>query len=344
MHKITVIRGDGVGPEISESTIRVIEATGVNIDWDFAVIGREAEKEYGDPLPAETLLKIRQTGVVLKSPVYIEKMGSKVVIKHDDRSQRIYSNVNTALRIELGAFVNVRPVRAFEGVRAHAPRFDVAVIRELTEDIYCGYEHNVGDDAAEAIKITTRKASERAARFAFDYAKKHRRRRISVIHKANVLQLTDGLFLRTAQAVAKEYPGILCDDAMVDSCVYQLACQPEGWDVLLMQNQYGDIISDLCAGLVGSFGLAPGANFGDQVAIFEAAHGAAPDLAGQNKVNPVALILSGAMMLDHLGESTAAERIRQAVSIVIREGRTITPDLGGNAKTTAMTNVIIDYL
>ncbi len=344
MHKITVIRGDGVGPEISESTIRVIEATGVNIEWDFAVIGREAEKEYGDPLPAETLLKIRQTGVVLKSPVYIEKMGSKVVIKHDDRSQRIYSNVNTALRIELGAFVNVRPVRAFEGVRAHAPRFDVAVIRELTEDIYCGYEHNVGDDAAEAIKITTRKASERAARFAFDYAKKHRRRRISVIHKANVLQLTDGLFLRTAQAVAKEYPGILCDDAMVDSCVYQLACQPEGWDVLLMQNQYGDIISDLCAGLVGSFGLAPGANFGDQVAIFEAAHGAAPDLAGQNKVNPVALILSGAMMLDHLGESTAAERIRQAVSIVIREGRTITPDLGGNAKTTAMTNVIIDYL
>lgn len=344
MHKITVIRGDGVGPEISESTIRVIEATGVNIEWDFAVIGREAEKEYGDPLPAETLSKIRQTGVVLKSPVYIEKMGSKVVIKHDDRSQRIYSNVNTALRIELGAFVNVRPVRAFEGVRAHAPRFDVAVIRELTEDIYCGYEHNVGDDAAEAIKITTRKASERAARFAFEYAKKNRRRRISVIHKANVLQLTDGLFLRTAQAVAKEYPGILCDDAMVDSCVYQLACQPEGWDVMLMQNQYGDIISDLCAGLVGSFGLAPGANFGDQVAIFEAAHGAAPDLAGQNKVNPVALILSGAMMLDHLGESTAAERIRQAVSIVIREGRTITPDLGGNAKTTAMTNVIIDYL
>ncbi len=344
MHKVTVIRGDGVGPEISESTIRVIEATGVAIDWDFVVIGREAESEFGDPLPPENLAKIRQTGVVLKSPVFIEKMGSKVVIEHDDHTQRVYSNVNTALRVELGAYVNVRPVRAFEGVRAHAPRFDAVVIRELTEDIYSGYEHNVGDDAAEAIKITTRKASERAARFAFDYAQKHRRRRISVIHKANVLQLTDGLFLKTAREVAREYPGILCDDAMVDSCAYQLACQPEGWDILLMQNQYGDIISDLCAGLIGSFGLAPGANFGDRVSIFEAAHGAAPDLAGQNKVNPVALILSGAMMLDHLGESSAAERIRQAVSIVIREGRTITPDLGGNAKTSAMTNVIIDYL
>jgi len=344
MYKVSVIRGDGVGPEISEATIRVIEATGVRIEWDHVLIGREAEREYGDPLPVETLARIRETGLVLKSPIYIEKMGSKVVVEHDNSSPRIYSNVNTALRVELGTYVNVRPVRAFEGVRAHAPRFDAVVIRELTEDIYAGYEHNVGDDAAEAIKITTRKASERAARFAFEYARKHRRRRVSVIHKANVLQLTDGLFLRTTRDVAAEYPGILCDDAMVDSCAYQLACQPEGWDILLMQNQYGDIISDLCAGLIGSFGLAPGASFGDDVAIFEAAHGAAPDLAGLNKVNPSALILSGAMMLDHLGETAAAERIRQAVSIAIREGRTITPDLGGNAKTSAMTNVIIDYL
>jgi isocitrate dehydrogenase (NAD+) len=344
MHKITVICGDGIGPEISEATIRVIEATGVRCQWDHALIGRRAEAEYGDPLPAETLVKIRESGVVLKSPVFIEKMGSKVVIEHDDHTPRIYSNVNSALRLELGTYVNVRPVRAFEGVRAHAPKLDVVVIRELTEDIYSGYEHSIGEDAAEAIKITTRKASERAARFAFEYAGRNWRKRVSVIHKANVLQLTDGLFLRAAQDVARDYPGIKCDDAMIDSCVYQLACQPEGWDVLLMPNQYGDIISDLCAGLVGSFGLAPGANFGDGVAIFEAAHGAAPDLAGQNKVNPTALILSGAMMLDHLGETEAAHRIRDAVRTVIREGRNVTPDLGGSAKTTAMTNVIIDHL
>ncbi|MGH9848118.1 MAG: isocitrate/isopropylmalate dehydrogenase family protein, partial [Blastocatellia bacterium] len=256
----------------------------------------------------------------------------------------IYSNVNTALRLELGAFVNVRPVRNFEGVKAHTHKLDVVVIRELTEDIYSGYEHSIGEDAAEAVKITTRAASLRAARFAFDYAHRHWRRRVSVIHKANVLQLTDGLFLRSAREVAAEFPKIKCDDAMVDSCAYQLACQPESWDVLLMPNQYGDIISDLCAGLAGSFGLAPGANFGEQVAIFEAAHGAAPDLAGQNKVNPVALILSGAMMLTHLGELEAAQRIRDAVRAVIQEGRILTPDLGGTAKTSAMTNVIIDHL
>ncbi len=344
MHKITVIRGDGVGPEINDATIRVIEATGVKCQWDFATIGRTAEARYGDPLPAETLAMIRETGVALKGPAIIEKMGSKVIIAHDDHTQRIYSNVNSALRLELGAYVNVRPVRVFEGVRSHASKLNVVVIRELTEDIYSGYEHSIGEDAAEAIKITTRKASERAARFAFEYAKRHWRKRVSIIHKANVLQLTDGLFLRSAQNVARDYPTIKCDDALIDSCVYQLACRPEGWDVLLMPNQYGDIVSDLCAGLVGSFGLAPGASFGDGVAIFEAAHGAAPDLAGQNKVNPTALILSGAMMLDHLGEIEAAQRICDAVRTVIKEARIVTPDLGGSAKTTAMTNVIIDHL
>jgi isocitrate dehydrogenase (NAD+) len=344
MHKITVIRGDGIGPEISDAAIRVMEATGIGCQFESALVGKAAEAEFGMPLPPETLAKIRGSGVVLKSPVIIEMMGHKVVITHDDHTQRIYSNVNTALRLELGAFVNVRPVRAFEGVRAHAPMLDVVVIRELTEDIYSGYEHRVGDDAAEAIKITTRQASERVARFAFEYAVRHRRKRLSVIHKASVLQLTDGLFLRTASEVAHDYPKIKCDDAMIDSCVYHLASQPEGWDVLLMPNQYGDIISDLCAGLVGSFGLAPGACFGDGVAIFEAAHGAAPDLAGQNRVNPVALILSGAMMFDYLGEAEAAQRIRDAVRTVIKEGRTVTPDLGGSAKTSAMTNVIIDHL
>jgi isocitrate dehydrogenase (NAD+) len=344
MHKITVIRGDGVGPEVCEATMRVIEATGVRCEWELALVGREAEKAAGSPLPAETLAKVRASGVALKGPVIIEKMGNKVIVEREDGSQRLYSNVNSALRLELGAFVNVRPVRNFEGVKSHTHKLDVVVIREITEDIYSGYEHAIGEDAAQAIKITTRRASIRAARFAFEYAHRHWRRRVSVIHKANVLQLTDGLFLRAAREIAAEFPQIKCDDAMVDACVYRLACRPESWDVLLMPNQYGDIISDLCAGLAGSFGLAPGANFGDHVAIFEAAHGAATDLAGQNKVNPVALILSGAMMLAHLGELEAAQRIRDAVRTVIQQGRILTPDLGGTAKTTAMTNVIIDHL
>jgi isocitrate dehydrogenase (NAD+) len=344
MHKITVIRGDGVGPEISDAAIRVIEATGVKCEWDYGLIGQAAEIACGRPLPDETLAKIRASGVVLKSPVFIEKMGSKIVVSHQDQSQRIYSDVNTALRLELGAYANLRPVHAFEGVKSHAAKLDVIIIHELTENVYSGYEHKIGDDAAEVIKITTRKASERVARFAFAYAQRHGRKRVTVVHKANVLQLTDGLFLRTVYDLARDYPKIRCDDLLVDSCVYQLACHPEGWDMLLVPNQYGDIISDMCAGLVGSFGLAPGANFGDQVAIFETAHGAAPDLAGQNMVNPAALILSGAMMLDYLGEIEAAERIRTAVRTVIKEGRTVTPDLGGTAKTSAMTNVIIDHL
>jgi isocitrate dehydrogenase (NAD+) len=344
MHKITVIRGDGVGPEISDATVRVIEATGVRCEWDFALIGRDAEKEFGEPLPQAALAKIRASGVVLKSPVIIEKMGEKIVVPRDGKPQRIYSNVNTALRLELGAFVNLRPVRTYEGVRSPAPKLDVIVIRELTEDIYSGYEHSIGEEAAEAVKITTRQASLRTARFAFEYARSRRRRRVSVIHKANVLQLTDGLFLRSAREIAQEYPDLQCDDAMVDACAYRLACQPHSWDVLLAPNQYGDILSDLCAGLVGSFGLAPGASFGEKIALFEAAHGAAPDLAGQNKVNPVALILSGALLLTHLGEVEAAERIHNAVQLVLKEARTLTPDLGGSAKTTAMTNVIIDRL
>lgn len=344
MHRIAIIRGDGVGPEISDAAVRIVEATGVKCIWEPVLIGQAAEREFGTPLPQSSLELIRDLKVALKSPLLIEKMGSKVMIEHTDGSQRVYSNVNTALRLELGAYVNVRPVRAFEGVKAHAAKLDVIIVRELTEDIYSGYEHCVGDDAAEAIKITTRRASERVARFAFDYAQRHGRRHLSAIHKANVLQLTDGLFLRTVQAVAHEFPGIGFDDAMVDSCAYQLACQPEKWDVLLLPNQYGDIISDLCAGLVGSFGLAPGAIFGDDVALFEAAHGSAPDLAGRNIVNPTALILSAAMMLDHLGEAEAARRVREAVRIVIQAGRVLTPDLGGSAKTSAMTNVMIDHL
>lgn len=344
MHKITVIKGDGVGPEISEATMRVIEATGVKCAWEEVLVGAVAEQRFGTPLPPESLAKLQASSVVLKSPLVIEKIGHKVVVERADGTQRIYSTANTALRLELGAYVGVRPVRTFPGVRAHTPRLDVVIIRELTEDIYSGYEHAVGEEAAEAIKITTRKASERAVRFAFEYARKINRKHVSVIHKANVLQLTDGLFLRTAREVAKDFDDVRFDDAMVDSCAYQLACLPEVWDVLVMPNQYGDIISDLCAGLVGSFGLAPGACFGERAAIFEAAHGAAPDLAGKNVVNPTALILSGALMLDHLGERAAAQRIRQAVKTVLQQGRTLTPDLGGSAKTTAMTNVIIDHL
>jgi len=343
-HRIAVIRGEGVGPEVVEAAIRVIEATGVDVEWTSVLVGHEAEFKHGDPLPRESLQLILDCGVVLKGPLYIEKMGRKVIIRHDDDSQRIYSNVNNALRLEAGAFVNVRPVRAFTGVAASAPKLDIVVIRELTEDIYSGYEHAIGDDAAEAVKITTRRASARVARFAFDYALRHNRRQLSVVHKANVLQLTDGLFLRTVSDVAREYPQVVFDDSMVDSCAYSLVTTPERWDVLLMPNQYGDIISDMCAGLVGSFGLVPGAVYGESVALFEAPHGAAPDIAGLGIVNPTALVLSGALMLEHVGEADAAKRIRNAVTTVISQGRVLTPDLGGTAKTTAMTNVIIDHL
>jgi len=344
MHRVTVIRGDGVGPEVSEAAVRVIKAAGVACAWEEAPLGAAAVQECGTPLPPGTLALIRGSGVALKGPLLVEKLGSKIAVAGGDGSPRVYATVNAALRLELGAYVNVRPVRAFEGVRAHAPRLDLVIIRELTEDVYSGHEHAVGADAGEAIKITTWAAAARAARFAFEYARRHGRRRVSAIHKANVLQLTDGLFLRAAREVAGDYPEIVFDDALVDSCAYRLAAEPGAWDVILAPNQYGDIISGLCAGLVGSLGLAPGASFGDGVAIFEAAHGAAPGLAGRNLVNPVALILSGAMLLDHLGEWSAARRIREAVRVVLRDGRTLTPDLGGAAKTTAMTNVIIDHL
>lgn len=344
MHNITVIRGDGIGPEVVEATIRVIEATGVRCNWIEVPIGDKAEEACGDPLPPWSLSCIRSTGALLKGPLLIKKMGRKVVVNYDDQTQRLYSNVNTALRLELGAFVNVRPVRSMPGISAPVSNLDVVIIRELTEDVYGGYEHRIGADAAEVIKITTRGASARVAEFAFEYARRNRRRRVSAIHKANDLQLTDGLFLRTVAEVAARYSDLEFGDAEVDSCAYNLVSHPEQWDLLLMSNQYGDIISDLCAGLVGSFGLAPGASFGDNLGIFEAAHGAAPDLVGQNRANPVALILSGAMMLDYLGETSAAARIREAVTVVIREGRTLTPDLGGSARTTAMTNVIIDNL
>ena len=344
MHNITVIRGDGIGPEVVDATIRVIDATGVRCNWIEVPIGDKAEEACGDPLPARSLSRIRSTGALLKGPLLIKKLGRKVVVNYDDQTQRLYSNVNTALRLELGAFVNVRPVRWMPGISAPVSNLDVVIIRELTEDVYGGYEHRVGADAAEAIKITTRGASARVAEFAFEYARRNRRRRVSAIHKANDLQLTDGLFLRTVAEIATRYSDLEFGDAEVDSCAYNLVTHPEQWDLLLMSNQYGDIISDLCAGLVGSIGIAPGASFGDNIGIFEAAHGTAPDLVGQNRANPVALILSGAMMLDYLGETSAAARIRDAVTVVIREGRTLTPDLGGSARTTAMTNVIIDNL
>ncbi len=344
MHQITVIRGDGVGPEISDAAIKVIEATGVKCQWEYVPAGASAEKEFGTPLPAQSLAAIRRSRAVLKSPVFIEKMGNKVIVEREDGSRQLYSDVNTALRLELGAYANVRPIRAFEGIRAHTPNLDVVIIRELTEDIYSGYEHGVGEDAAQAIKITTRQAAARVARFAFEYARRHRRKRVSVIHKANVLQMTDGLFLRTACEVARDYPEIECGDALVDTCAYQLACQPAAWDVLLLPNQYGEIISNMCAGLIRSFGLAAGASFGEGCGIFETLHGAAPDIAGQNIVNPVGMILAGAMALDYLDEIDAARRIREAVCSVLKEGRVLTPDLGGSSKTTAMTNVIIDHL
>jgi isocitrate dehydrogenase (NAD+) len=257
---------------------------------------------------------------------------------------RHYPSVNNALRRELGAYANLRPVRGYAGVSGAYDGLDLVIVREVTEDLYLGLERQVDADTAEAVKRITRPASRRIARFACDYAVRHGRRTVTAVHKANVLHRTDGLFLESVRAVAADYPGLRFDDRMVDAACYHLVKVPGQFDVLVLPNQYGDILSDLAAGLVGSLGLAPGGNFGPDVAVFEAAHGAAPDIAGRGIANPLGLILSGALLLDHLGESAAAARVRRGVELVLAEGRWLTPDLGGRATTAELTRAVCDRL
>jgi isocitrate dehydrogenase (NAD+) len=327
MYDVTLIPGDGIGPEVAAATVRVLSATGIELRWHTVMAGAEAAGREGNPLPAAVLESIQRDKVALKGP-------TATPIGTGHRS------VNVALRKTLDLYANLRPVKTLPGVKSRYENVDLVVVRENTEDLYSGLEHVVVPGVVESIKIITEKASTRIAKFAFAYARAHGRKRITAVHKANIMKLSDGLFLDCCRAVAAAYPDIAYDEMIVDNTCMQLVLDPTRFDMLLLENLYGDIVSDLCAGFIGGLGMAPGANIGETVAIFEAVHGSAPDIAGKNKANPMALILSGTMMLEHLGEHEAAERVRNAVYSVLREGKKLTGDLGGTAGTTEIAEAI----
>jgi isocitrate dehydrogenase (NAD+) len=320
-YAVTLIPGDGIGPELAEATRHVLEATGIGFEWDVQEAGEATIAAEGTPLPDRVIESIRGNGVAIKGPI-TTPVGSG------------FRSVNVALRQVLELYANVRPARSMKGVESRYEAVDLIIVRENTEDLYAGIEHRVGPDAAESIKIITRAASQRIARYAFEYAVKNGRRKVTAVHKANIMKLSDGLFLESCQQVAVDYAGrVEFEDRIVDNMCMQLVQKPDLYDVLVLPNLYGDIVSDLAAGLVGGLGVAPGANIGEKAAVFEPVHGSAPKYAGQNKANPTALILSGALMLRHLGETDAADAVESAVREVIAEGVTVTYDLGGTAGT-----------
>lgn len=327
MHTVTLIPGDGIGPEISQAMQKVVEATGVKIQWEVLEAGAGVVEKYGTPLPDHVIESIRRNKVAIKGPI-TTPVGSG------------FRSVNVALRKELDLYACLRPCFSLEGVKSRYQDIDLVVVRENTEDLYAGIEQMVDSDTAESVKRITRRASERIARFAFEYALKQGRKKVTAVHKANIMKYTDGLFLEAAREVARLYPQISFEDRIVDNLCMQLVQKPEFYDVLVLPNLYGDIVSDLCAGLIGGLGVAPGANIGDEVAVFEPTHGSAPKYAGQNRVNPTAIILSSVLMLKHLGEEQAAEIVLQAVASVIKEGKTVTYDLGGHADTQEMASAI----
>jgi isocitrate dehydrogenase (NAD+) len=331
-HRVTLIPGDGIGPELAEATRRVLDATGVAFEWEVVEAGEATIATKGTPLPDEVLESIRRNKVALKGPI-TTPVGSG------------FRSVNVGLRQALNLYANLRPARSMPGVQSRYEDVDLVIVRENTEDLYAGIEHMVGRDAAESIKIITRAASERIARFAFEYAVANGRSKVTAVHKANIMKLSDGLFLEACRTVAEGYAGrIEFEDRIVDNMCMQLVQKPEMYDVLVLPNLYGDIVSDLAAGLVGGLGVAPGANIGEDGAVFEPVHGSAPKYAGQNKANPTALILSGALMLRHLGYAAEGERVERAVREVIAEGRRTTSDLGGDAGTSEFGDAVIERL
>jgi isocitrate dehydrogenase (NAD+) len=331
-HRVTLIPGDGIGPELAKATRRVLEASGVALEWEVVDAGEAVMAQYGTPLPDHVLESIRRNRVALKGPI-TTPVGEG------------FRSVNVTLRQALGLYANVRPVRSIPGVESRYDDVDLVIVRENTEDLYAGIEHMVGRDAAESIKIITREASERIARYAFDYAVANGRRKVTAVHKANIMKLSDGLFLESCRTIAAGYEGrIEFEDRIVDNMCMQLVQKPDLYDVLVLPNLYGDIVSDLAAGLVGGLGVAPGANIGTEAAVFEPVHGSAPKYAGQDWANPTALILSGALMLRHLGELDAAKRVESALRAVIAEGRTLTRDLGGTAGTGGFADAIVARL
>lgn len=330
-YRITLIPGDGIGPEVINGAKTVIEGSGVNIEWEVAIAGEGAIEKFGTPLPNETIESIRRNRVALKGPV-TTPIGTG------------FRSVNVGLRQSLKLYANVRPIKTFDGVPSRYKDIDLVVVRENTEDLYAGIEHMIGEDAAESIKIITRGASERIVKYAFDLAKKEGYKKVTAVHKANIMKCTDGLFLKCSRGVASRYTDIKFEDVIVDAMCMKLVMQPENYDILVMPNLYGDILSDLASGLIGGLGLVPGANIGLDAAVFEPVHGSAPDIAGKNLANPTAAILSGVMMLRHLGEFEAANRIEDAVARVLKEGTCTTPDLGGSAGTTQYTKAILEAM
>ncbi|HJP70899.1 MAG TPA: isocitrate/isopropylmalate dehydrogenase family protein [Candidatus Limnocylindria bacterium] len=320
-YAVTLIPGDGIGPELAAAARQVLEATGLGFEWDVQEAGEATIASEGTPLPDRVIESIRANGIAIKGPI-TTPVGSG------------FRSVNVGLRQALELYANVRPARSMKGVETRYEDVDLIIVRENTEDLYAGIEHRVGPDAAESIKIITRAASQRIARYAFEYAVANGRKKVTAVHKANIMKLSDGLFLESCQQVAAEYAGrVEFEDRIVDNMCMQLVQKPDLYDVLVLPNLYGDIVSDLAAGLVGGLGVAPGANIGEKAAVFEPVHGSAPKYAGQNKANPTALILSGALMLRHLGETAAADAVESAVRSVIAEGQTVTYDLGGTAGT-----------
>jgi isocitrate dehydrogenase (NAD+) len=334
-HRVTLIPGDGTGPELTEATRRVLEATGVDFDWDVREAGADVMERYGgNPLPDDVLDAIRETGVALKGPITTPVGGG-------------FRSVNVALRKSLDLYAQVRPCKTYPGVRTRFEDVDLIVVRENTEDLYAGIEYEQGsedaqeliqwiksrggtlahDDAGISIKPISVSGTRRIVQFAFDYARRNGRRKVTAVHKANIMKFTDGLYLHVAREVAAENDDIEFDDRIVDNMCMQLVQRPEEYDVLVLPNLYGDVVSDLCAGMIGGLGLAPGANFGEGIAIFEPTHGSAPKYAGQNKVNPMAELLSGMLMLRHLEEDEAADNLEQAIAEVIREGKSVTYDM-----------------
>lgn len=331
MHKVTLIPGDGTGPELINSVVKIFEAAGAPIEWEIREAGLKTFEQSGSVLPEDVLASIRHNKVALKGPL-TTPIGEG------------FRSVNVALRKELDLYVNLRPAKSYPGIPGRYDNIDLVVVRENTEDLYMGIEHMVGEDAAESIKIITRRGSERIVRFAFDYARKHKRKKVTAVHKANIMKCTDGLFLNVAREIAREYPDIEFEDRIVDNMSMQLVKKPELYDVMVMPNLYGDILSDLCAGLVGGLGVAPGANLGKEIAVFEPVHGSAPKYTGLDKVNPTATILSAVMMLTHLGEEETAQKIHSALAAVLAGGKKVTYDLGGTSTTSEMTAAIIEKM
>jgi isocitrate dehydrogenase (NAD+) len=330
-HTITLIPGDGIGPEIVAATVRVIEATGVDVEWETRILGAQALEKYGTTLPDDTIDSIRRNKVALKGP-QMTPIGKG------------FTSVNVGMRKALDLYANVRPIRALPNVPCRYPELNLVIVRENTEDLYAGLEHIVVPGVVESLKIITEKASTRIAKYAFEYAVANNRKKVTAVHKANIMKLSDGLFLECFYNVAKDYPQIESDDKIIDNCCMQLVMRPEQFDMLVMENLYGDIVSDLCAGLIGGLGLAPGSNIGEQGAVFEAVHGSAPDIAGQGIANPTAILMSGIMMLRYIGETDAAERAEKAMLDVFSEGKFITKDLGGTAKTNEFARAIVEKM